>query len=145
MKLEIEREARAENLPAFRGFIEEACREAGIPATDGFELKLAVDEACTNILEHGYGAGASGPIRVSFDSNGERVVVVITDRARPFAPQDAPLPDLASSWKDRKVGGLGWHLVWQTVDEIGYQPRSGGGNRLTLIKHLTSGSKPSGE
>jgi len=145
LKLEIEREARAENLPAFRGFIEEACREAGIPATDGFELKLAVDEACTNILEHGYGASAPGPIRVSFDSDGERAVVVITDRARPFAPQDAPPPDLASAWSERKVGGLGWHLVRQAVDEIGYQPRSGGGNRLTLIKHLTSGSKTSGE
>lgn len=136
MKLEIEREARAENLPVFRDFIAKACRDAGFAPPQELDLKLAVDEACTNILEHGYAGAAPGPIRVSFDFDGERAVVVITDRARPFAPRDAPAPDLSSPLSERNLGGLGWHLIRQVVDEIDYQPQAGGGNRLTLIKNL---------
>ena len=141
MRSEIEREARAENLPVLRGFVEQACREARFAETATLDLKLAVDEACTNILEHGYAGGAPGPIRVSFDFDGERVVLVITDRARPFAPKDAPVPDLAAPLAERNVGGLGWHLIRQIVDEIRYEPRADGGNRLTLVKNLKAANR----
>ena len=136
MKLEIERDARQENLQAFREFIENACQRAGIEASAVFDLKLAVDEACSNIIEHGYAGNEPGPIGVSFDAQGEQVAVEITDRGRPFDPKTVRAPDLNSPWQDRRVGGLGWYLMSRSVDRIGYDSDPQTGNRLTLVKKV---------
>jgi len=136
LKLEIERDARGENLQAFRDFIENACRRAGIEQSAAFDLKLAVDEACSNIIEHGYAGNESGPIGVSFDAQGEQVVVAIVDRGRPFDPKTVRPPDLDSRWQDRRVGGLGWYLMSRSVDRISYDSDPKRGNRLTLVKKV---------
>jgi serine/threonine-protein kinase RsbW len=136
LKLEIERDARGENLQAFRDFIENACRRAGIEPSAAFDLKLAVDEACSNIIEHGYAGNEPGPIGVSFDAQGEQVVVAIVDRGRPFDPKTVRAPDLDSRWQDRRIGGLGWYLMSRSVDRIGYDSDPKRGNRLTLVKKV---------
>jgi serine/threonine-protein kinase RsbW len=137
LKLKIERDARGENLQAFRDFIENACRRTGIEPSGAFDLKLAVDEACSNIIEHGYAGNEPGPIGVSFDARGEQVVVEITDRGRPFDPKAVRAPDLDTRWQDRRVGGLGWYLMSRSVDRIGYDSDPKRGNRLTLVKKVT--------
>ena len=134
MRLEIAREAHPENLQGIRDFIEEACRRAGVERSAAFDLKLAVDEACSNIVEHGYAGRAPGPIRVTFDADGDRVVVAIADRGRAFDPKDAAAPDLDSDWQHRRIGGLGWHLIRQSVDAMDYETNQESGNRLTLVK-----------
>ena len=134
MRLEIERDARPENLQVIRGFIEDACRQVGVERSAAFDLKLAVDEACSNIVEHGYAGRTPGPIRISFDADGDRVVVAITDRGRAFDPKNAAAPDLDSDWDERRVGGLGWHLIRQSVDAVDYESDRESGNRLTLVK-----------
>lgn len=140
-QLEIRRNARVESLPEFRDFIEESCRRAGAADPVCSDLKQAVDEACHNIVVHGYGREGAGSIVVSFDHDAERLIVTITDQAPPFSPEDVPPPDLSSDWRARKVGGLGWHLINRMVDEVTYEPGSGSGNRLTLVKRLHS-AKP---
>jgi anti-sigma regulatory factor (Ser/Thr protein kinase) len=139
LRLEIERDARGENLQAFREFIEDACRRAGVEPSAAFDLKLAVDEACSNIIEHGYSGSEPGPIGVSFDAGGGQVVVEIADWGRPFDPKSVRAPDLDSRWQDRRVGGLGWYLISRSVDTIGYDSDPQRGNRLTLIKKVTLG------
>ena len=136
MKGEIERAARPESLEAIRNFIGDACRRAGVERAAAHGLVLAVDEACNNIVEHGYAGREPGPIRVSFEADHERIVMVITDRGRAFDPKDAPVPDLHRDWRERRVGGLGWHLIRQFVDEIHYDPDTENGNRLTLVRAI---------
>ena len=142
---DIERPARAESLREIREFIEKACREAGMGEPAAFDLKLAVDEACSNIVEHGYAGMEPGAIRVAFDSDAERAAVTITDRGQAFAPGEAPAPDLDAGWKDMRIGGLGvglgWHLIRKSVDRIAYERDPGGSNRLTLIKFLRVGKE----
>jgi serine/threonine-protein kinase RsbW len=134
LRFEIEREAHAENLQGIRDFIETACRRAGVERSAAFDLKLAVDEACSNILEHGYTGRRPGPIRIRFDAEGDQVVVTITDRGRAFDPKDAAIPDLDADWEHRRVGGLGWHLIRRSVDSVAYESDPNVGNRLTLVK-----------
>jgi serine/threonine-protein kinase RsbW len=133
LKREIVLEARPESLQEIRDFIGEACREAGVGTSDSRGIQLAVDEACSNVVEHGYAGKPPGPIRVSFEAGGERIAVVVADRGRPFDPADAPVADVVSDWEKRPIGGLGWHLIRQLVDEIGYESDGAAGNRLTLI------------
>jgi serine/threonine-protein kinase RsbW len=134
LRLEIERDARPENLQVIRDFIEDACRRAGVERSAAFDLKLAVDEACSNVVEHGYAGMAPGPIRVTFDADGDRVVVAIADRGRAFDPSDVEAPDLDSDWEHRRIGGLGWHLIRRSVDAMDYETNRESGNRLTLVK-----------
>jgi serine/threonine-protein kinase RsbW len=136
LRREIERAAIPESLEAIRDFVESSCREAQVGKAAAHGLVVAVDEACSNIVEHGYAGSKPGPIGVSFEADGERIVVAITDKGRAFDPKDAPAPDLHSDWKDRRVGGLGWHLIRQFVDEIRYDPDAENGNRLTLVKRV---------
>lgn len=136
MRREFERAALPASLQAIRDFIEDACRQAGVEKAAAHGLVLAVDEACANIVEHGYAGRKPGPIGISFDAEAGRIVMTITDRGRAFDPKDAPVPDLHSGWRERRVGGLGWHLVRQFVDEIHYDPDARNGNRLTLVKAI---------
>ena len=133
--------ATVENLSRFREFTARSCARAGGSAEDGFALKLAVDEVCTNVIEHGSDSSSAGMIELTFASDGRRLRITIADTGRPFAPGDAPQPDLASGWEERPVGGLGWHLVRQMVDELHYESGSGG-NRLTLIRVLRPDTAP---
>jgi serine/threonine-protein kinase RsbW len=131
---EITRDARLENLPAFLHFIASACERAGATPSDEFAVKLAVEEACVNVMTHGYVGREPGPISVTFRSDPERFVVTIADLAEPFQPETVPEPDLKSGWIEREIGGLGWWLIRKMVDDVEYESRPGSGNRLTLVK-----------
>jgi serine/threonine-protein kinase RsbW len=141
LRAEIEREAHLENLQVIRDFVEDACRRAGVEHAAAFEVKLAVDEVCSNIIEHGYAGREPGPIGVSFEADGGRIVVAITDRGRAFDPRSAPPPDVDSDWRHRRIGGLGWHLIRQFMDRIDYDSDSEHGNRLTLYKQTATAGR----
>ena len=134
MNREIEVEARPENLEEIRDFIDAACADAQVGRSDTHGLKVAVDEACSNVVEHGYAGLPPGPISVRFEADDRTISVTIGDRGRPFDPADAPAADVVSDWERRPIGGLGWHLIRLLVDEIRYESDPESGNRLTLVK-----------
>jgi serine/threonine-protein kinase RsbW len=130
-------EARLDNLPPLLQWLERACEDASVSDDVTFSLQLAVEEVCANLIRHGYGPEAAGPIRLSFAADARLARVIIEDEAATFDPADAPAPDLQSDWEDRRVGGLGWHLVFQLMDEVSHEPRPERGNRITLTKRRT--------
>ncbi len=118
-------------------------------------IVLAVDEVCANLVEHAVEHAvdhatdglAPGPTRVSVRRSGDDAIIVVEDRGHPFDPADAPAPDLESDWMDRPIGGLGWFLVKQMMDEMRYDSASspqGMLNRLTLIKRGAASASSSG-
>jgi serine/threonine-protein kinase RsbW len=131
-----------ENVAAFRTFVEEACRRAGADESVCFELKLAVDEACSNLVVHGYEGREPGPIAVAFALDGDEIVITITDRAPPFHPDDAPTPRLDVPATERRPGGLGWHLIKKIADRIEYESDTENGNRLTMVKKFVPRQDP---
>lgn len=125
-----------DRLAEIRGFLTTALTELGLsPAVDA--CVLAVDEVCANLVEHADAGTFPGPTRVTVCRSDGDAIIVVEDRGRPFDPADAPAPDLSADWEDRPVGGLGWFLVKQMVDDISYESTpvaDGLLNRLTLIK-----------
>lgn len=134
-RFQITRAAELDSLQVFRGFITECCAHYNIPGDVVFELKLAVDEACTNIITHGYRGMDPGSIILSFRIEAERILVQITDFGRVFEPEDAAQPDVQAALEDRELGGLGLYLIYQTMDNIDYHA-SEDGNTLTFTKFL---------
>ncbi|MEP7200251.1 MAG: ATP-binding protein, partial [Chloroflexota bacterium] len=125
-----------ESLALFRAFVERACADTDVHPDTCFQLTLVVDEACANVIQYGYADLPRTPIELTFVNDGEQVVITISDRARPFPPEQAPAPDLDSNWEERRVGGLGWHLIRSLVNEVRYESLPDGRNVLTLVKRL---------
>ncbi len=89
-----------------------------------------------NIITHGYAGSEPGPIELSFRAQRDSITVVVADRAKPFTPEAVPSPDLGTTWRSRRSGGLGWHLVKQMVDHVRHERIVSGGNSLTLVKYI---------
>ena len=131
----IERPARLEEVPVLLDFLRARLAEAGAGDAVWQALRLAVDEACSNVIAHGY-RGAAGTIRLAVAVADGRAVVTVTDEAPPFDPALVPPPDLDAPWAERRSGGLGWHLIRSVVDEVRHRPAGARGNVLTLVKRL---------
>jgi anti-sigma regulatory factor (Ser/Thr protein kinase) len=134
-RFQITRAAELESLQIFRDFITECCARFDIPSDTVLELKLAVDEACTNIIEHGYKGMNPGSIILSFRIQPDRILVQITDFGHIFEPVEAPKPDVEAALGDQELGGLGLFLIYQTMDNINYVS-SEEGNTLTFTKYI---------
>jgi serine/threonine-protein kinase RsbW len=132
-RFQITRAAELESLKIFREFISDCCAQHNIPDTVVLDLKLAVDEACTNIIQHGYKGKDPGSIILAFSIEPKRILVQITDFGHVFEPAEAPKPDIEAALEDRELGGLGLFLIYQTMDNIDYQS-SEDGNILTFTK-----------
>jgi len=126
-------DARVENLPDLLAFVDRSCTDSPLGPSECYAMKLAVEEVCMNLIDHGYEPDKSGLIDMRSYAGADRLTVEIRDRARSFSPDDAPNPDLDSDWEERRIGGLGWYLIKEMMDEIHYQSEDGE-NRLTLVK-----------
>ena len=98
-------------------------------------LNIALDEAVSNAINHGYDAGVRGEIAVRLRRAGDQVEIEVEDDGRPFDPLQAPPPDLTLPLERRPVGGLGIHLIRKLMDEVSYARRDGR-NVLRMAKRL---------
>jgi len=130
------RGAYLESLEDFRGFIKERC--AAVPGmTDVilYDIQLAVDEACTNIISHGYADMAPGSIILDLDIATDKIIITLTDFGHAFEPSSAPLPDVDAPIEERELGGFGLFFIQQSVDEMNYQVTEDG-NKMILTKYI---------
>lgn len=122
-------------------FVVKGAKQVGFSPDELFKLELACDEACTNIIEHAYGAENLGEIRVTWKFADNAFSITITDDAQPFYPQDIPEPNLDAGPDDideLKIGGLGIHFMRNLMDEVHFSIDGERGNRLVMIKYLDS-------
>lgn len=98
-------------------------------------VALAMEEIVTNCIHYGYGDEQEHTIVITLTVAEETLAVEIVDDGRPFDPLAAPEPDLSLQIQDRKIGGLGIHLLRNLADHMGYE-RLDGTNRITLEKKL---------
>ena len=131
--------ARPESLEALLGFLDRHCA-ALADSKAAFAIRLAGEEVCANVIAHGYPGVEPGPIRLRFEHRQGEAVVTVEDRGIPFSPADAPKPPIDEPWDSRPIGGVGWHLVRQLMDDIRHESLTGGGNRVTLIKRFGDSS-----
>jgi serine/threonine-protein kinase RsbW len=128
--------ARPAHISELLDFVDAFCEQAGIGERDQFDLRLAIEEVCANVMMHGYADRAPGPLELSFCADDQMISVTISDRAAPFNPAQAPPPDLDSPPDERRIGGLGWYLVRQVIDHVDYRYDPTYGNIVTLTKML---------
>ncbi|HYQ90008.1 MAG TPA: SpoIIE family protein phosphatase [Candidatus Binatia bacterium] len=126
--------AEDRHLAEIRDFIQEVGEKIQIPGRTLANTKLAVDEACTNVVKHGY-KGQSGFIEVIVTGNMREFHIEIRDRGEGFDLRNVQRPDLGEYVETRRRGGLGVFLMNQLMDDVRYRANTDG-NVLTMSKRL---------
>ncbi|NGX56837.1 MAG: Serine-protein kinase RsbW [Candidatus Anoxychlamydiales bacterium] len=82
------------------------------------KVELACEEAIVNIIKHGYKTSIKR-ISISIELN-DFVDITFKDTAKAFNPLKHKRKKISRSIKNKKVGGLGIHLMLSLVDEVTY-------------------------
>ena len=113
--------ARPENVSVIRHVLGAFAEALRLPDDLVEDLRLAVTEACTNVVRHAYPADVPGPVEISIVPTDGFVTVVVSDHGRGIG---------ASS--DTTGPGLGLPLIAAIADEVELQPVPGGGSRVAM-------------
>jgi len=130
--------ASLDKLLEVRQYINQMGERLGVSEGALADLRLAVDEAVTNVIIHGYG-DLDGLVELHMEREGDAVIIRIRDRAKTFDPSHVNAPQLDTALKDRPFGGMGIFLIKKMTDEAEFLPLPGGGNEIRLVKHNAIG------
>ena len=92
------------------------------------DLKLALTEACSNVVRHAYNEQRSGDVEVRYELDDEKLSVEVVDEGIGFDPE----ADVVAGGSELKEGGLGISIIRAIVDELDIKStRSGTSLRFT--------------
>ncbi len=126
---------RYQSLASISEFVLQAAQQAGLDGKATYAVQMAVDEACTNIIEHAYGGEGNGTITCSVGYDPHSLTIELEDHGKPFNPKRIKNPNTHLPLSRRKEGGLGLFFIRQYMDEVRFEFLAGKGNRLIMVKH----------
>ncbi len=120
--------ARAENVAVIRHVLGALAEALAMPPALVDDMRLAVTEACTNVVRHAYDESTEGTIDVVVRPRRDALEVVVADEGRGFGPS----PDTSGP-------GLGMSLIAALADAV--EVERGNGSRL-VMRFLRSRTAP---
>jgi serine/threonine-protein kinase RsbW len=123
------------SLSKISDFVTQTAKSLGFGSFDLYKIETAVDEACSNIIEHAYGQENKGNIEVSVIPAPDKITITLIDFGEPFNPKKIKNPNLTSNLDDRDNHGLGVYMMKQWMDVVKFEAESNR-NILTLVKNL---------
>jgi len=132
-KEEINFPAKMSSLRIVRDFIEQIGKKYKFSEKIINSFKLVVDEACTNVIRHGYMDIKDGSITIRAIIRRLSLTFVIIDQGASFDPRQLKNPDLQKYIQIGKKGGLGIFMMRKLMDDIHYNVTNHG-NELRLSK-----------
>ena len=111
--------ADLEQLSRIREYAIEAATALGVVPSAFDDLRLAVDEAVTNIIIHGY--DGPGDIELDLTTEGSDLIVRVRDKAPPFDLTSALPIDPRLPGERDNPGGFGVFLMRSVMDDIFHQ------------------------
>lgn len=128
--------AKIENQPQVTEFVEAELNALDCPSNDRSQINIAIDEIFGNIAHYAYpDSEGEVTVRVKTDKCHSEITVVFIDSGNPFNPLEKEEPDVTLPARQRKVGGLGIHIVKSSMDEVSYEYKDGQ-NLLSVRKKM---------
>jgi len=125
--------SRPDRLKLLRCVLRDAADMAGLDSATTDAVVLAANEACMNVIQHGYAMAPDGCIEVRVCREPGALVLQLRDYARRVDTASVRARDL----DDIRPGGLGVHLIGSLMDECGFlDPPPGGGNLFQMKKFI---------
>ena len=121
--------ASMDDISCIEPFIAQVAKQAGMEEREAKRLRLAVEEAVANIINH----GQATTIKLQVKAGDNQLVLTIDDDGQPFDPTADSSTDFSVPADERPPGGLGIMFLHQMTDSLEYQ-RHNGHNVLKIIK-----------
>jgi serine/threonine-protein kinase RsbW len=128
-------QASTENLGEVRDFIARQAASFGFNPEEVEDIRLAVDEAMTNVIKHAYQHDSSKQITIHQGVDGGEFWVSITDSGRSFDFETYREPDIEERIRLRKKGGVGVYLIRHLMDNVEYK-KVNSRNEIKMTKKL---------
>ncbi|MBI5641056.1 MAG: ATP-binding protein [Nitrospirae bacterium] len=96
------------------------------------EIRLAIDEACSNVIKYAYRGDTDKKIIVRFRMKRNGLEVIIEDNGIKADPGVIRGRDM----DEVRPGGLGVHLIRRAFDVFEFDERKEKGNRIRLFREL---------
>jgi serine/threonine-protein kinase RsbW len=122
---------RSEEVVPVLDQVAQAMTERGYPPRDVAGLRLALEEAVVNALEHGNGGDPARQVMVRYAVGPQEVLVDVEDEGPGFDPDTVPDPTAPENLD--KPGGRGLLLMRHFTSWVRFHGR---GNRVTLCKRF---------
>jgi serine/threonine-protein kinase RsbW len=129
-----------DSLATIGEFVTLAAEDAGFDDRASYAVQMAVDEACSNIIEHAYGGEGGGSIECTCRVDDDGLTVILRDYGCAFDPTKVPDPNLQAGLEERTGGGLGIYFMRRLMDEVHFESTPDSGNVLTMVKRKEAGS-----
>jgi anti-sigma regulatory factor (Ser/Thr protein kinase) len=113
--------ARAENVALIRHVIGSVAEAVGFSRRGAEDVRLAVTEACTNVVRHAYPEREPGPLEVVALPGPCRLTVVVTDHGGGIRPNPGS-----------EGAGLGLPLIAALSAELQIDEEQGRGSRVRM-------------
>lgn len=126
--------ARIENLQFFIDPVLKVAAVNGLSEERQIDVELALEEVLVNICNYAYPENP-GYATLSCRIAGGMLVMQIEDEGIAFSLTANDETDITSTITERKIGGLGIHLVKSLMDEVRYR-REDNRNILELLVSL---------
>lgn len=121
------------HLTQVREFVVEFARNAGFSEHDVEDIRIAVDEACTNIIKHAYKFDSTRKIQVKTEVKDGKLIVSLLDNGKSFNPKTYTKPNLEESIRSKKRGGMGIYLIKKSMNKVEYY-HNGSVNEIRMTK-----------
>lgn len=126
------------NLKSMAEFVLDVARTLPFTPKELYQIELAVDEACANVIDHAYLGEGKGSILIRVETSENALRIQLEDQGIQFCPNEVPEPDLVSPLEARKERGLGVYTIRKVMDQVIYDCLDDGVNRLTMVKQFRS-------
>ena len=127
--------ASTEQIADVRNFVGKHANQAGFTPEDVDDIRLAVDEAYTNVIKHAYNFDTSKLVNIKVQFNGQEFLITIADEGRSFNPNTYTEPNIKERIMLRKRGGVGVYLIHKLMDRVEYR-KQGIQNEIVMSKKL---------
>lgn len=141
--IELRIRAHPEFLSVVRCAIRQMAKLAGMNDADTDAVSLALDEALTNVIRHGYGGPCSQQIIIQIARQQIEARAALVFVIQDFGKQVDPATIRSRDLDDVRPGGLGVHIIRSVMDEVEYSQAQQGGMRLRLVKYVPAGMRSS--
>jgi len=98
------------------------------------DIRLAVDEAITNIIKHAYNSEENHTIEIDVTFEKDRVCIELFDTGTTFRLTSFEQPNIEEKIKQKKRGGMGVYLIHSLMDDVTYG-REDESNKMVMCKY----------
>jgi serine/threonine-protein kinase RsbW len=128
--------ATLEEVPLALDFVTQSAKAAGFDEQALYQIQVAVDEACANVVEHAYRDVDPGDMEISCCLDEQTFVIRVRDWGASFDPDEVEDPDVDAPLEERSLGGLGVFLIKQFMEQVQFSFDAERGNELVMTKRL---------